>query len=158
MSRSILVHESPVWREKADFIIAARIHSARGESKLEQLWARQLDVNRFEICCIPFFVYDLALGDQVKTSLEQEDRYVIERVTKRSGRYTFRVWFNSPAARQALPEIIIRMGCLVEWQTKGGHLLAIDAESEALARQVAGVLQQEEDLGHLVFETGRTKA
>jgi hypothetical protein len=37
------------------------------EDRDEQLWARQVGDRRFEICCIPFFVYDMALGDVVET-------------------------------------------------------------------------------------------
>jgi hypothetical protein len=32
----------------------------------EQLWARQVGDRHFELCCIPYFVYDLALGDVVE--------------------------------------------------------------------------------------------
>lgn len=153
MSEPALIHENPVWRERADFIILAKVRSETGESRWEQLWARQLNDNRFEICCIPFFVYDLALGDEVETGPEAGKRYVIKRVTKPSGRYTFRVWFTNSAMRHTLPEKITGMGCLLEWQSKDGNLLAIDAESETLAREVADILGDEEALGHLVFET-----
>jgi hypothetical protein len=43
-------HETPVWRERANFIIGAALDAP---GKWEQLWARQVSPNRFELCCIP---------------------------------------------------------------------------------------------------------
>ncbi len=44
----------------------------------------------FTICCIPFFVYDIALGDTVGT----DDSSTVRKVVKRSGRHVARVWFG----------------------------------------------------------------
>jgi hypothetical protein len=60
------VHLEPVWRERSNFVIAAEVPDG-GDTETEQLWARQIDEHRFEICCIPFFVFDIALGDVVET-------------------------------------------------------------------------------------------
>jgi hypothetical protein len=78
------VHEGPVWRDRANFIVGAPLSE---EGRAEQLWARQLGGERFEICCIPFFVYDLALGDVVETDAAQN----IVRVVEPSGRFVFRI-------------------------------------------------------------------
>ncbi len=84
-------HTEPVWRSRANFVIAADIASAPDKREWEQLWARKSADTRFEICCIPFFVYDLALGDEVET----DGDHVLRRVVKPSGHFTFRVWFGS---------------------------------------------------------------
>lgn len=83
------VHQEPVWRDRSNFVIAAAVPGG-GDTETEQLWGRQIDERRFEICCIPFFVYDLALGDVVET----DGDYIVERVVEPSGRYVFRVWFG----------------------------------------------------------------
>lgn len=36
--------------------------------RFEQLFAKQIGDDRFEICCTPFFLFDVALGDIVVTS------------------------------------------------------------------------------------------
>ena len=46
------------------------------------------------MCCIPFFVFDLALGDVVATSPREGRKYVVDKVVEPSGRYVFRVWFG----------------------------------------------------------------
>lgn len=61
------VHREPMWRERSNFIIATAIDSANTDISTEQLWARKVDDRHFELCCIPFFAYDLALGDVVET-------------------------------------------------------------------------------------------
>ncbi|MFE4542364.1 hypothetical protein [Arthrobacter sp. NPDC056727] len=49
-------HSEPVWRDKANFIIAATVGSSATEVTTEQLWVRKIDGMQYEICCIPFFV------------------------------------------------------------------------------------------------------
>lgn len=152
-----VVHMSPVWRARANFVIRADIEEGDLPRRVEQLWARQLGAIHFEICCIPFFVYDLALGDEVETGAEGERRYVIERVVKPSGRYTFRAWFGDTSRPQARDEVIAELRALgseLEWYSN--NLLAVDAASEELAQLAADLLYKREQSGDLVYETGRT--
>ena len=67
MSREVAIHLNPAWRDRANFIAFVSIELDEPGERWEQLWARQIANNLFEICCIPFFAYDLALGDQVDT-------------------------------------------------------------------------------------------
>lgn len=46
------------------------------------------------MCCIPFALYDVALGDVVRARPEDTRKYVVKEVVKSSGRYVFRVWFG----------------------------------------------------------------
>jgi hypothetical protein len=161
-SEKVFVHLNPVWRERADFIIGAKCSTKEGSAtrEWEQLWSRQLADNRFEICCIPFFVYDLALGDEVETGPDEWGRpYMVQRVIKPSGHYTFRVWFGdspTPSIRDEVCAEIERLGCLMEWYSI--NLIAIDAASDGQAQVVADLLWQREQLEHLIYETGRTGA
>ena len=153
-SSDFVVHRSPAWRHRANFVILADIQEEGSPRRYEQLWGRQLDETRFEVCCIPFFVYDLALGDEVEAGLPE---YVIKRVVKRSGRYTFRAWFGESDDVGARDEVIGQVretGCEFEWYSD--KLLAVDAANDESAQRVADFLQEREQLGHLVFETGRT--
>lgn len=161
MQDNTAAHANPVWRDCANFLIKGRLSPISGENtsskEWEQLWCRQIAENQFEICCIPFFLYDLALGDVVETGLEGDARYVFQRVLKPSGRYCFRVWFggSSPAdSRDEVVEFAAHLGCLTEWSST--NLLAIDADSEVKAQVIADYLSQREKDGSLVYETGRT--
>ena len=142
------VHEAPVWRDRADFVIGASLPE---EGRAEQLWARQVGDQRFEICCIPFFVYNVALGDVVETNAD----YDFERVVLPSGRYVFRVWFGSTAVpRQDIAGELVERGAMLEWSS--ANLLAIDAADTAHAAQVAEFLAEQERADRLMFETGRS--
>lgn len=142
------VHDAPVWRDKADFILQARLPE---DGRAEQIWSRQISEVRFEICCIPFFVYDLSLGDVVETS---ED-YWVERVVEVSGRYVFRMWFGeSTYPPQLVVDELESRGALIEWSSP--QLVAVDAANQAHADEIAGFLSAQQQSERLIFETGRT--
>jgi Domain of unknown function (DUF4265) len=144
------VHRAPVWRERSDFIIASAIDSANTDISTEQLWVRKIDDRHFELCCIPFFAYDLALGDVVETG---ED-FLVQRVSTRSGRYVFRVYFGRSAhPREEITERLESLGALLEWSS--ANLLAVDARDQSHAQVIARFLQEREDLGQLMYETGK---
>ena len=145
------VHLNPAWRDRANTLLHAPV-SDDDPSVIEQLWARHLTGNRFEICCVPFFVYDLALGDEVEAI-----DYVVEQVVKPSGHYTFRVWLGDSSdlnIRDRISTVVPGMGCILEWYSE--NLLGIDAESESQAQELADFLINEEHAGALAYETGRS--
>lgn len=142
------VHEAPVWRDRSDFVIGAPLAE---EGRAEQLWARQVSDQRFEICCIPFLLYDVALGDVVET----DANYDVARVVEPSGRFVFRVWFGEAFhPRQEIADELAELGALLEWCS--ANLLALDAADEAHAQTVADYLTEQERDGRLMFETGRS--
>lgn len=143
----VLVHTDPVSRDRADFIISAVASAGR----IEQLWARSIDEYRFELCCIPFFLYDVALGDIVETN----GAYEMTRVIQPSGRFVFRLWFGSSSyAQQVIVDELVAMGALVE--RSSANMLAVDAASPADAHRIADALLAHEAAGRLVYETGRS--
>lgn len=144
------VHHDPVWRERADFIIAVRIEPGDTGIDTEQIWASRLAKRRFEVCCIPFFVYDLSLGDVVET----DDAYLIENVVTWSGHHTFRVALSQ--ARFPSEELVTELqnlGDLVEWSSP--IMFAVDSPDSVIAQRTADLLAVRENRGELVYETGR---
>jgi len=150
----VAVHNSPVWRDKANFIIRVYLEEKNGRSEWEQLWALRLDERRFSICCIPFFAFDLALGDEVET----DGGYVVQHVVSPSGQYTFRVWFGGSTYPGIKDEVVQHMESLavaIEWSSE--NLLALSARDADQAQQVADYLHSRQGSGYLMYETGRTK-
>jgi hypothetical protein len=148
---SIATHANPAWRSKANFIIFATVD----ESHWEQLWTKRLVGNRFEICCIPFFVYDISLGDIVTVHAIGDKKYVIDQVLLPSSHYTFRVWFGNAgerAARAEVSDFLAQMGCLVEWWSH--DLLAIDVLTDESAQRIADYLHRLDVMELLEYETG----
>jgi hypothetical protein len=119
--------------------------------RAEQLWARHVEDHLFEICCIPFFVFDVALGDVVETNARHDIVYVVQR----SGRFVFRVWFGqSFHPRQEIADQLSDLGALLEWSSV--NLLAVDADGGSLAQMIADFLDERESEGQLKYETGRS--
>jgi hypothetical protein len=155
----VVVHLNPVWGDRANFIIGAWFPVEKDSTtrNWEQLWCKQLAPNRFELCCIPFFVRDLALGDEVETEPEEGRHYTIQRVVKPSGHWTFRVWFGNSSQPNALGEVLAeihQLGCLMEFYSE--NLLGVSAPSISHAQALTELLSGKEQLGHLEYETGWT--
>lgn len=145
-------HDKPAWRERADFIINAKLPE---EGRFEQLWTRKVSDDTFELCCIPFFLYDVALGDIVRTADVDGRRYLLDKVVKPSGRYVFRVHFGrSPECRDEVAERLTELDAVLEWSS--ATLLAIDARNLRHAQQIADFLQERADLHQLIYETGKS--
>ena len=138
-----------MWRERADFIIGASLPE---EARAEQLWVKRLDEPVvFEMCCIPFFLYDVALGDVVQTDASFE----FLRVVEPSGRFVFRIWFgDSFHPRQEIADQLSEIGALLEWSST--NLVAVDAAGAKEAWIVADFLRDQEARGRLTYETGRS--
>lgn len=156
MSRSsteFSTHAEPVWRDRANFIANARLPE---EGRFEQLWCRQVSEDTFEVCCIPFFLYDMALGDIVQTESSGSQRYVVATVQERSGRYVFRVFFERTQYRyrNGIVEELTTAGALHEWSSPS--LLAVDARDQEHATVIAALLQERENQGLLLYETGKS--
>ena len=149
------VHLNPVWRGRANFIINAEIEDLDYRPlRFEQLWAHRISESCFEVCCIPFFVYDLALGDRVEA---RPHDHVVSRVVERSGHYTFQAWFGDadhPDSRDDVLTAIEDLGCEFEWYSR--NLLGIDARDDELAQDVADYLSDQQSRQALTYETGRT--
>lgn len=144
-------HQEPVWRDRANFVIATQIDPGETGISTEQLWARQIDEQHYELCCIPFFAYDLALGDVV----EVDASFMVKRVTKPSGHFVFRVYFGrSDYPREEIVGRLTVLGGSLEWSS--ANLLAVDAPGPAGAQSIADYLQEQEDRGRLMYETGKS--
>ena len=145
---SVVQHLNPVRRKKADYILRARLPDDNpGDSpkKWEQLWAKKLKDGTYEICCTPFSIYDLALGDRVKAN----DANILTEVVERSGNWTVRVWFGEVDAGRRK-----EMGCLMEWYSE--YLLAINADSDKTAKDIVEHLKEKAITDNLEYETGWT--
>src|SRR5436190_387078 len=88
------MHLSPVWRQLADFVIHADIEAEGLPRRWEQLWVRRTSESEFQLCCIPFFTYNLSLGDVVSTHACNGKQYVVASVVRPSGRGVLRLWFG----------------------------------------------------------------
>jgi hypothetical protein len=155
----IFTHPYPVWRVRANFIIGIWISDFEVDSpsdqSWEQLWSRRISDNRFELCCIPCFAPDLALGDEVETATELGRPYAIQRVLKRSGHWAFQVWFgnsNQETMRDDVVREVVQLSCLHEWYSP--NALGISAPSRTQAKSLVNMLRSYEQSANLEYQTG----
>ncbi|MDR1237616.1 MAG: DUF4265 domain-containing protein, partial [Propionibacteriaceae bacterium] len=158
------LHRNPVWRDRVNNIILAQLPDeppyqlSDGARWFEELWCRQISEDEFEVCCIPFFLYDIALGDVVKTHLETvvqtesgDRQHVVSCVVSRSGRYVFRVYFEESMRgnRDTVEKKLTELGALTEWSS--ANLLAVDARDADHGQQIADYLFEQQNLDQLVY-------
>ncbi|MCK6407034.1 MAG: DUF4265 domain-containing protein [Rhodocyclaceae bacterium] len=133
MASDIAVHPQPAWADRANFVIFADLEPFGMPGKWEQLWARQTAESAFELCCIPFFTYGLALGDEVVTRQKAEKSFVIHDCIRRSGHFTVRAWLGNLVDEEGRARVVTaveKISIFSEWSST--NLLAIDASSETL--------------------------
>jgi hypothetical protein len=162
MNEDVKIHPDPIWGEKANFGLQIRIETGDArldaEPRYEQLFVKQRADDLYEVCCIPFFLYDVSLGDVLKVTTH-DGAPVVEGVVEPSGHHTFRVWFGRvfmPVARDTvIDELSTLPGVLMEWFSP--NLLGLDAENDDVARMLARFLETAMSRGQLQYETGRTR-
>ncbi|MCS7475925.1 DUF4265 domain-containing protein [Umezawaea endophytica] len=135
-------HEDPVWRRDKNFMALVDLTPYDLDNTLEQLWLQELEEDAgYEVCCIPFYVYGLALGDVVKKSHSDS----VESVISKSGRRVLRVLFAEPRpskdSRFALRDAVEAAGLLSEWN--GDHHVAVDVTETSEMQQVFDSVQEE---------------
>jgi hypothetical protein len=155
--KEIAVHLSPVWRDKANFLIQADLSSVELPGKWEQLWARQLEDGRYELCCIPFFAPGLALADQVDVAPKDGREHVVRSLIAGSGRVAARVAFVNDAvfdqlARQMIDDMRAA-NCLFEWYTT--RYLAIDIADRPTFQHMNKVLADYASSGNIKYEVSK---
>lgn len=104
---------------------------------------------------VPFFVYDIALGDEVSTVASAEGPLVAVEVTRQSGMLTFRVVFDGEDDDrwQHLMRDLEPWSCWFD--VRSPRFIAIAAPPEH-SRAVADYLHGREQRGELQYETGQT--
>jgi hypothetical protein len=145
-------HENPVWREKANYIINLPTH---WDGRYEQMWCRQVQETEFEVCCIPYFLYDIALGDILKAVPIDRQRHGEAVVKECSGRGVFRVYFEVEQYRnqKAISADLNELGALVEsWRSS--DLLAVDARDDGQYQLIGNFLTRCSSRGFLSYESG----
>ncbi|WP_405608190.1 DUF4265 domain-containing protein [Streptomyces sp. NBC_01508] len=125
---SFIVHDKPAIRPEPAHIAMVDLAPFGFRGQMEQIWLRPLGGGRYEVCCLPFRVYGLVMGDIV--SLDTEARVITE-IVQSSGNRLFRVFFPPSippgrffAAKESLVSAVRDADLKVEWS--GDRHVAID--------------------------------
>ena len=111
-------------------MLRARLDDIEGDDNFEQIWTERVAEDLFEVCCIPFFAYDLALGDVVRADPLGER--VIQSVEQRSGNGVVRVAVKQAEEAEEvhaqLHDLVGRLEYLCEWFAPG--YVAVNVEPD----------------------------
>ena len=151
-----VLHREPVWRNRSDYIVCAELSDNASPRRFEELFAKRIAEDLFSVCCIPFFLFDIALGDVVATAPKGDLEYVVTKVVESSGRYVFRVRFDEASRpRGEIAEELRALGSLIEWYSR--NLLALDAIDEEHAQRVVDFLAARAETGQLTYDSGQSR-
>lgn len=140
---NFIVHDEPASRPVPAHIAMVDLEPFGFPGQMEQMWLRPLEGNRYEVCCLPFRVYGLAMGDIV--ALDAEDSTVTH-VIRASGSRVFRIFFPPSIAvsefveaRESVVASIENAGLKAEWS--GDRHVAIDIPVDDSIAQVWDVVR-----------------
>lgn len=142
--------------ERADRTVWVAFDTEGDDASWEGLLATAGDDGKVTVQSVPYFVYDLALGDEVSTVASAEGPLVAVEPTRRSGMLTFRVVFggSDDDRWQQLMRDLEPWSCWFD--VRSPRFVAIAASPEH-AQAVADYLHSREQRGELQYETGQTK-
>ena len=144
------VHPTPAKRSRSNALVAYKFDQKEGRAFWEQLWTRKIDEQHHEVCCIPFFVYGLSLGDKI---LAANNFFFL--VVEKSGNATFWVCLGHDVqSRGKLVKEIKALGAEFEWSSESKTLLAINASSPEISWKLTDLLDALEATGAVEFEVG----
>lgn len=149
-----LQHTSPAWKSKADFVVGAKIDDPTWAEHYpyEQLAVAERDNRRYIVCCIPFALYNICLGDYVTV----DDEFNINKVVERSDYVGFRVATDSIDDQDALLHSLHDFEVAVERHSD--FLLALAVSNAVDGKRLAVRLQVAEDEKLIVqYETINTR-
>ncbi len=148
------LHVSPE-AERADLVVWFAFHTEEDEPRWEGLLATSSADGHAVVRSVPFFLYDIALGDEVGTVTSSEGALVAAEIRRRSDSYVYRVRFESDDDRW-----LQLMRDLEPWScwfdVRSPRFIALATPSEH-AQDVADYLARRELAGELQYETGRTR-
>ena len=154
-NHDIAAHRNPALRHAANFMIFADLSIEGMPGRWEQLWVKKLDEYEFELCCIPFFTYGMALGDRVSTGPKGDKKYVIQSVVSKSGHLVYRVWFGDVEKKKEVVEsvesFVRSMNWLFEWNSE--NLLAVDLPSNQCQQEFIAFLETQKHQ-KIIVESG----
>lgn len=127
------------------------------EEGFEELWARQVGPELYEVAAIPCYAYDLAFGDTVRTeAFFGLDTLIVER-TGYSGHGSVRVGFDSSDSdEQILSLTEVLAGFSERHELVSRRWLGLDVATEEQLKQLESILKPKEAAGELVYELGET--
>lgn len=146
---AIYAHPHPVWHDRVNSALMLPMISPETEQCFEQLWTAYSKVeNAYQVCCVPFYVYDITLGDWLDLDTTKGNH--VRRI-RTIGHTTLRIWFYEVTQMQTMVHKLLDLGCFCE-QGTDNQLIGVSVPDEVSLATVSQVLQSEVERGTLSYE------
>lgn len=148
----IATHDEPAARSRTNYILRLSLAADGLPGRYEQVWTRTEDKVNFELCCIPFFTYDLSLGDVVRVTTDDGEYEMVSKAGHRTIRFAIQGEKLQHEGHESLHASIASAGCLAEFY---GHMHgygAIDIVDERQSESVRALLSPLAEQGLLMWE------
>lgn len=130
---------------------------ASGATLWEGLLAKREGRDRARVCAVPFWLYDVNLGDEVSVIESAESAPVANGIVNDAGAFAFRVIFDGAEAHdERWRQLMVQLEPYECWfDVRSPAFVALSAPAEH-ARRVADILSAKQERGELRYETGRS--
>lgn len=148
----IATHDEPAARSRTNYILRLSLAADGLPGRYEQVWTRTEDKVSFELCCIPFFTYDISLGDVIRTTTDDGEYEIVSKGGHRTIRFAIQDEKFRHEGHESLHASIASAGCLAEFR---GHMRgygAIDIVDEHQSETVRALLTPLAEQGLLMWE------
>jgi hypothetical protein len=125
---------------------------------MESLWVRKVGNNLCELLSIPFFAYNISLGDIVACSTDDDgEGLFIDKVVKKSGNRTVRVAFKAPEGGKhpeglKLADFLRTEG--FKWDYNKIRVFSINIASDAEHKKLIARLKRISKSAQMIWEDG----
>ena len=116
---NFIVHDDPAIRPRRPRLAMIDLAPFEFEGQMEEVWLRTAGSGEYELCCLPFRVYGLALGDLV--GLDEAGK-MVRSLIKPAGHRLFRAFVKEPlsdpaamAARERIVAAVAESKLVSEW-------------------------------------------
>jgi hypothetical protein len=116
-----LEHSRPARLARGDTLVGAPREAI--PAQFERLWCKALGEGTFEVCCIPFFIFGLGLGDVIFARAVEDGSWQMTHVVEHSRSVAW-VEVQSPTTMQTVRERLTRDR--VAFEVQSSRELAVD--------------------------------
>lgn len=116
----------------------------------ESLWAKEIELGKFQIDNIPFFVYNISYGDIV-SAFNQDDKLCFRQLLVPSAHSVVRVILFDTSGVESLRSSLQDMGCSSEL-SHVSHLFAVDIPPSVSLKSIRELLDAGERRGDWEYE------
>lgn len=146
-SNFVAIHINPSWRKKANYIFRCILESNSDSLEYEQMWGQKIENGNIILCCIPFFVEGLALGDIVKV----DENGIFVELLQESGNITIRAWTRRMEESAKRPFVEKMLSLVDDAEMYSDDLTAFSVLGEFSRPALDHLIDSEKALG-LVYE------